>query len=82
MNPTDGNGSPFPCSSCGHTHTQVINSRPVGGTIRRRRNCPHCGHRMTTREYEVEKIGGNDRSPRYRESGRWTGAWSHWGIIA
>ena len=37
------------CLSCG-SETKVIDSRPVDGTIRRRRMCPDCKKRFTTFE--------------------------------
>jgi transcriptional repressor NrdR len=41
------------CPFCGHDESQVKDSRPSedGATIRRRRLCPKCGGRFTTREY-------------------------------
>ena len=40
------------CSSCGHDDTKVIDSRVTdeGAAIRRRRECPACGARVTTYE--------------------------------
>jgi len=39
------------CRWCGCTHFRVIYIRPTyGGRIMRRRECRHCGKRMTTRE--------------------------------
>lgn len=40
------------CPSCGHEDTRVLDSRPSdeGAAIRRRRECPDCGHRFTTFE--------------------------------
>lgn len=39
------------CSTCGCRHFEVVYTRatPVG-TIRRRRQCRHCGRRVTTTE--------------------------------
>jgi transcriptional repressor NrdR len=40
------------CQRCGTKGTRVVDSRPAdeGGAIRRRRECPKCGHRFTTFE--------------------------------
>lgn len=40
------------CPFCGHDDTKVLDSRPTedGTVIRRRRQCPHCDNRFTTRE--------------------------------
>jgi transcriptional repressor NrdR len=54
------------CPFCGHTDTQVKDSRPTedSAAIRRRRFCPNCGARFTTfervqlRELTVLKRGG------------------------
>ncbi len=45
------------CVYCGHTRTQVVDSRPGrdGSHIRRRRSCPGCGRRFTTFEQPGEK---------------------------
>lgn len=57
------------CPFCGHTDTQVKDSRPSedGLTIRRRRFCPSCNSRFTTferiqlRELTVLKTNGERR---------------------
>ncbi|MFW0778109.1 MAG: transcriptional regulator NrdR [Rickettsiales bacterium] len=57
------------CPFCGHTDTQVKDSRPSedGLTIRRRRYCPECNSRFTTfervqlRELTVLKKNGERR---------------------
>lgn len=41
----------YHCPACGHDRMGVNDSRPIGGTIRRRRQCPKCGHRVTTIEH-------------------------------
>lgn len=41
----------YHCPASGHDRMGVTNSRPVGGKIRRRRECPKCGHRVTTIEH-------------------------------
>ena len=39
------------CRNCGCKHFRVIYTRPTwGGQIMRRRECRHCGKRMTTWE--------------------------------
>jgi transcriptional repressor NrdR len=40
------------CPFCGHVEDKVVDSREakVGDTIRRRRECEHCGRRFTTYE--------------------------------
>ena len=45
------------CVYCGHTKTQVVDSRPgrTDDHIRRRRSCPGCGRRFTTFEQPGEK---------------------------
>ena len=48
----DGNG--IRCAVCGCRHFEVIETRPVfGNRIRRRRECRHCGRRITTMEREL-----------------------------
>jgi transcriptional repressor NrdR len=54
------------CPFCGHTDSQVKDSRPTedGAAIRRRRSCPNCGQRFSTvervqlREITVLKTDG------------------------
>ncbi len=40
------------CPKCDHGESKVVDSRPAddGDSIRRRRECLHCGHRFTTYE--------------------------------
>ena len=38
------------CPYCGETESRVIDSRPVGEGVRRRRKCSNCGARFTTYE--------------------------------
>lgn len=38
------------CPYCGDMESRVIDSRPVGEGVRRRRKCVHCGARFTTYE--------------------------------
>lgn len=39
------------CLKCGCRHFRVVYTRAVlGGVIRRRRECRHCGRRVTTKE--------------------------------
>lgn len=55
------------CPKCSSTETKVIDSRTpnTGGSIRRRRECTHCGHRFSTLEQllnegiQVQKRNGN-----------------------
>lgn len=62
------------CPICGHTESQVKDSRPSeeGAAIRRRRLCPECGARFTTvervqlRELTIIKRSGR-RTPFDRE---------------
>lgn len=57
------------CPFCGHEDSQVKDSRPSddGASIRRRRQCNHCGGRFTTfervqlREMTVIKASGEKR---------------------
>jgi len=43
------------CRHCGCQHFRVVYTRPAwGGRIMRRRECRHCGRRMTT----WERTGG------------------------
>ena len=46
------------CPYCQHRDSRVIDSRELGGgeSVRRRRECPHCGRRFTTYE-RVEGAG-------------------------
>ena len=44
------------CESCKNEQTEVIDSRPSGETIRRRRRCVGCGHRFTTREVSAKFV--------------------------
>lgn len=50
-NPADSKRG-IECRSCGCKHFRVIYTRPVsGGRLVRRRECRHCGKRMTTWEH-------------------------------
>lgn len=42
------------CDECLSTDSDVIDSRPSPGKIRRRRMCNQCGNRFTTVEVKVE----------------------------
>lgn len=46
------------CTACHHDDTKVIDSRSAdeGSAIRRRRQCPSCGHRFTTYERVEEQL--------------------------
>jgi len=49
----DLDGPGLRCRSCGCRHFRVIYTRPRGdGAIVRRRECRHCGRRITTYERE------------------------------
>ena len=41
------------CPNCGCHHFRVIYTRPKGTLIMRRRECRHCGRRLTTWERVV-----------------------------
>ena len=65
------------CPNCSRGDTGVIDSRPTGARVRRRRECKHCGERFTTREElarEFPKIVKRDKrreeyqSPKLRTS--------------
>lgn len=44
-------GAGLECPKCGCRHFRVLYTRPGGkGNIRRRRECRHCGRRLTTVE--------------------------------
>jgi transcriptional regulator NrdR family protein len=46
------------CPQCGCRHFLVIDTRPMwGGRVRRRRECRHCGRRVTT----VERVVGSEK---------------------
>jgi len=45
---TDIYGIPYP--KCGHHRMHVLETREKGPGILRRRSCPKCGARLTTRE--------------------------------
>jgi hypothetical protein len=46
-----GNKRGLECRYCGCKHFHVVYTRPTwGGRIMRRRECRHCGKRMTTWE--------------------------------
>ena len=49
------------CPKC-QAKTAVIDSRPHKGTVRRRRKCKKCGHRLTTYETTNSKfVEGENR---------------------
>lgn len=50
--------SGYACPRCKVGGTMVKDSRPrADGTVRRRRNCPACGHVFTTMEVPLEDSG-------------------------
>lgn len=44
------------CAKCGCQDLRVLETRKNARMIIRRRECRHCGHRVTTREKTVEKL--------------------------
>ncbi|MFT3790104.1 MAG: transcriptional regulator NrdR [Rudaea sp.] len=58
------------CPFCQHNDTRVIDSRETddGATIRRRRECPHCGERFNTFETAELKLPTVVKSGDRRES--------------
>lgn len=48
------------CPKCESVATDVVDSRPSGSTIRRRRRCRGCSHRWTTFEITTEGIDAVD----------------------
>ncbi len=50
----DDNHRGLECRACGCKHFRVIYTRAYrGGQVSRRRECRHCGRRMTTRERAI-----------------------------
>lgn len=45
------------CPACGRRMLKTVDSRPVHGGVRRRRECTSCKHRVTT----IEKVAGGKR---------------------
>lgn len=43
-------GPPCDCPICGSVKTRVVDTRPLGDTVRRRRRCRACGVKWTTEE--------------------------------
>jgi len=57
--PSADNARGLACRHCGCGHFRVIYSRPMREKqIIRRRECRHCGKRMTTLEHELGKNPG------------------------
>jgi hypothetical protein len=51
---SDANQRGLECRRCGCRHFEVVYTRPCpGGRILRRRECRHCGKRITTWEREI-----------------------------
>lgn len=44
------------CPYCGHTESHVVDTRPAGEAIRRRRECENCQKRFTTYEQISEAL--------------------------
>lgn len=57
---TDARPSGFHCPACGKRKLMTVDSRPVFGGIRRRRECNKCGFRCNT----IEKISSERRARR------------------
>lgn len=43
------------CSACSAA-TRVLDTRRAGDAVRRRRECTHCGHRVTTLERTQDEL--------------------------
>lgn len=52
----------LPCPSCGSQYVKVIDTRPVHGTIRRRRECVKCKERFFTKEVFCDLAGAPRKS--------------------
>ena len=50
---TDAGDKGLVCRDCGCRHFHVVETRQARGMILRRRECRHCGRRVTTRETAV-----------------------------
>ncbi|MGX7706353.1 NrdR family transcriptional regulator [Methylobacterium sp. Gmos1] len=48
------------CPGCSHPVSRVIDSRPIEGTVRRRRKCQKCGTTWFTRECVERQISSPD----------------------
>ena len=49
------------CPRCKSTQLRCVDSRPVNGTVKRRRRCMKCGYRFSTVEVhaaDFEKLNG------------------------
>ncbi len=50
------------CEYCGHTETEVLDSRTTSGDyVKRRRRCKHCGKKITTYEIKASEIVLNNK---------------------
>ena len=54
------------CPKCG-AETRVIDSRPTGDMIRRRRECENCRRRITTYEVTLEQFGEWQKQQREKQ---------------
>lgn len=54
------------CPKC-HLGTAVVDSRPTGETIRRRRRCITCDYRFSTFEVPVEEVQDLDAAKKMNE---------------
>jgi transcriptional repressor NrdR len=44
------------CPDCGNTNSEVVETRRISGSVRRRRRCVTCQRRWTTYEVSLEKV--------------------------
>lgn len=54
------------CPKCG-SETRVIDTRPAGDMIRRRRECENCRRRITTYEVTLAQIGEWQKEQREKQ---------------
>ena len=51
--PATARAAGLECRKCGCRHFRVLYTRPAVGKLVRRRECRHCGTRVTTWEQEI-----------------------------
>ncbi len=56
-------GPGLPCPKCAHAESDVRDSRPGDGYIRRRRRCRVCATKWSTIEWAVEGLGHTGPEP-------------------
>lgn len=44
------------CPKCKSDQLHCVDSRPAPDSVRRRRECPNCGHRFSTIEIQEERL--------------------------